>query len=714
MTIQTSQNSVVFQGNNVTNVFDIPFVMDAASFIIVLYTNSSGVITAIPPTQYNVSINLPTTGMIWGIGGTLQYPISGSSIAIGTSINVIRLLPLQQNTNLTNPGNFYPQTVEAALDTLEMQIQQVNARTGQIRGIWQPNTLYNYGDIVQDGSYGLDSLNYYLCAQTNTSSSSWVNDLSAGYWSLALPATIPVTPLPLSIANGGTGASSTITALNNLGGISLAGNNIYTGTNNFTGGSIQVSTRPEGDTSTFAASTYFVNGTALTLANNTTAVTQSNGDSSTNVATDQFVQNMLDYKGCVFENLLPNTQWQIFSLLAYITKMNSQGTGTQGSISVSSYNTGSNTVTFNTSSTGQLKVGDIVNCTVGETNLKVAPMRVSAVIANTSFTANLPYFLTASSSGTTTIFPISVGDTAGNTGYGPDGWQKANTLLIWRDDFSINKKVGSLYQLGLRKGSASSEGIGAVFDLGAGNVPPGAVAKFQGRTVVFGAWVYQKVQSGSGTWNLSINDSFGQTFSANGTGASLAGYQWLEVSATINANAAYVIFTVNTNGADNDVYYLSQPMAAFGTSLGTGNYIQNPGEQIQFMTHINAPTLAPFVRTMPTTQYPVGSGYYGYLMDLEALTFTQIARTCRTILMGQELLTSTVGGEVTDFTVTQGTTYATFGPTNITQVAGVNTSVQGILALDSNGYYVMASAGASASGLVVTDLTVDFDGARLC
>ncbi len=101
-------------------------------------------------------------------------------------------------------------------DTLEMQIQQVAARTGQIRGTWVSGISYSFGDVVQDGANGLNSGNYYMCAIANTSSV-WTTDIAAGYWSLAIQSTIPVTSLPISIANGGTGSTTAAAARTALG-----------------------------------------------------------------------------------------------------------------------------------------------------------------------------------------------------------------------------------------------------------------------------------------------------------------------------------------------------------------------------------------------------------------------------------------------------------------------------------------------------------------
>ena len=121
-------------------------------------------------------------------------------------------------------------------------------------------------------------------------SGTWTIDLAKGNWVLSLPASLPTASLPLSISHGGTGQSSAAAALTALGGVGLSATNTFTGANSFTGGSISVPTASASDSSTKAASTAFVNNTALTLATGTTAVTQTSSDNTTKVATDAFVQ----------------------------------------------------------------------------------------------------------------------------------------------------------------------------------------------------------------------------------------------------------------------------------------------------------------------------------------------------------------------------------------------------------------------------------------
>ena len=174
------------------------------------YTNTSGIVTQLNPSQYTLYINPPATGSLWGVGGTLTYPLTGSPIASGTTLTISRSIPYQQLVSISNQGDFSPQVIEEALDTLCMEIQQLQARTGLYRGTWQTGIAYNYGDVVQDGINGAGTGNLYMCLFANTSGT-WATDLAAGDWQLVLSIET-LTPGSLPISGG------TITGSLNING----------------------------------------------------------------------------------------------------------------------------------------------------------------------------------------------------------------------------------------------------------------------------------------------------------------------------------------------------------------------------------------------------------------------------------------------------------------------------------------------------------------
>lgn len=219
MTVSTTSSQLTVGLTGATNVFAFPFIGVSASDIEIIYTDSDGAETSIPTYAYSVALNSPVTGQIWGVGGTVTYPLSGPFLLSG-SLTISRILPLTQEAELSNQGNQYPIVTEEALDTCVMQTQQVAARTGKLRGSWLPDTIYSYSDVVVDGANGNDTGNLYSCAQSYTSTSSWANDLAAGYWSLALNVQGIINTLPALPDNTVYGNISGMTATPSAVGVS--------------------------------------------------------------------------------------------------------------------------------------------------------------------------------------------------------------------------------------------------------------------------------------------------------------------------------------------------------------------------------------------------------------------------------------------------------------------------------------------------------------
>ena len=200
------------------------------------YVTTSGIQTLLPSTAYSVSLNAPVGGQIWGIGGTVTYPLSGPNISSGSLI-IQRILPLTQSAALSNQGNQYPIVTEEALDTLCMEIQQIASQGGTYRGVWASGINYKYSDIVQDGSNGANTGNLYLCTTANLSTV-WATDLAAGDWSLAVNTQVILPYLPLT---GGTVSGN----LSVTGTTALTGSVKVTSTTTLTG-NVAIGTTPGG------------------------------------------------------------------------------------------------------------------------------------------------------------------------------------------------------------------------------------------------------------------------------------------------------------------------------------------------------------------------------------------------------------------------------------------------------------------------------------
>lgn len=185
MTISTTSASQLVSGDGSTTTFQFGFIADSSSDVTVTSIATNGTMTLLNPSQYTLLINPANPNQLWGIGGNIVYPISGSPIPAGQQLLIQRTLPLTQETSVQNQGNYFAQVTEQALDTLCMEIQQVSARTGQMRGTWATGVAYNFGDVVVDGANGANTGNYYMCAIANTSGV-WATDLGNGDWSLVI------------------------------------------------------------------------------------------------------------------------------------------------------------------------------------------------------------------------------------------------------------------------------------------------------------------------------------------------------------------------------------------------------------------------------------------------------------------------------------------------------------------------------------------------
>lgn len=145
-TITSQTSSVTALGNSSNTVFTFSFVGVQSSDIQVIYTDSAGAETTLLTSQYTLALNPPATGAIWGIGGTVTYPLSGSPIATGTTLTINRVLPLTQTVS-SNQGQAFPRAVEIALDLLEMQLQQVNNLVGRAISVSVTDTCSSLGSL---------------------------------------------------------------------------------------------------------------------------------------------------------------------------------------------------------------------------------------------------------------------------------------------------------------------------------------------------------------------------------------------------------------------------------------------------------------------------------------------------------------------------------------------------------------------------------------
>lgn len=131
MTITTQTSYVTLAGNGGTTVFPYSFLIPTSDALVVSYTSPgpNSTTVTVPQSQYSF------TGIGNAAGGTVTYN-PGSPIPTGSSITIQRVLPIVQQSSISNQGGFYPQTYEAALDYLTMVCQDLQA---QINGESTPS-----------------------------------------------------------------------------------------------------------------------------------------------------------------------------------------------------------------------------------------------------------------------------------------------------------------------------------------------------------------------------------------------------------------------------------------------------------------------------------------------------------------------------------------------------------------------------------------------
>ncbi|TBR30209.1 MAG: hypothetical protein EPO10_04035 [Reyranella sp.] len=145
MALTTTTNKVIHAGNGSATVFPYGFPILSASHLSVIYTNAAGAETTLSPSEYSV------TGIGARAGGSVTYTRSGSPIASGTKLTILRTVPYTQTTVLSNQGGYYPEVVEARLDLITMAMQQLAEIVGRytVSSISDPATEQSNYALIQ-------------------------------------------------------------------------------------------------------------------------------------------------------------------------------------------------------------------------------------------------------------------------------------------------------------------------------------------------------------------------------------------------------------------------------------------------------------------------------------------------------------------------------------------------------------------------------------
>jgi hypothetical protein len=124
-----SRNDYVSLGN--TADFDYSFKIFSQTHLLVTVRSPAGVETTLTlTTDYSVDgVGNPAGGQITLVAG--KDWMTDGFLTIGWAITIIRFLPLTQEADIRNQGEFYPETHEDVFDRITMLIQQLNELLGR-------------------------------------------------------------------------------------------------------------------------------------------------------------------------------------------------------------------------------------------------------------------------------------------------------------------------------------------------------------------------------------------------------------------------------------------------------------------------------------------------------------------------------------------------------------------------------------------------------
>jgi microcystin-dependent protein len=131
MTVSTTASKITYPGNASNKIWTFTFPAVLAADLQIYYTDAAGIQTLLSPTTYSVSLNAAIGANPTAAGGSVTYPLTGSAIALGTSITILRSLPDIQGTSFANQGTIYQATFEQVLDYLTMLNQQLYELLGR-------------------------------------------------------------------------------------------------------------------------------------------------------------------------------------------------------------------------------------------------------------------------------------------------------------------------------------------------------------------------------------------------------------------------------------------------------------------------------------------------------------------------------------------------------------------------------------------------------
>ncbi len=119
----TTRKAGPFTGNGSTTAFPFTFKVFTTADIAVIKADVDGIESTLTlDSDYSVTLNSDQDATP---GGTVTYPISGSPLPSTDKLSIKGDVDYEQGTDIPTGGDFNPVVLENALDSLSMQIQQV-------------------------------------------------------------------------------------------------------------------------------------------------------------------------------------------------------------------------------------------------------------------------------------------------------------------------------------------------------------------------------------------------------------------------------------------------------------------------------------------------------------------------------------------------------------------------------------------------------------
>ena len=173
MTVETEVTRVIVEGNGVTTTFSYSFPIPGSSATD--QTNAELILLAPDGTTTVLADNLWSITGVQGSSGTFVYN-PGSPVTTGNFLTLNRIVAYEQTTTLSAQGAYSPEVVEAALDNLAFQTEQLN--TWRLQGLRAPITDAALNDLPTE----VLRANRYLAFDTNGQATvSGVLNTASGY-----------------------------------------------------------------------------------------------------------------------------------------------------------------------------------------------------------------------------------------------------------------------------------------------------------------------------------------------------------------------------------------------------------------------------------------------------------------------------------------------------------------------------------------------------